>query len=320
MNLQARGSFGHTPVVSISSHVWPPRNHEELFMGLPVAGQHLWGSFLAGGRRVVPIRQTQNDLAVRSLIFDGVEGQPLALAPKRPGFTGICTEEARGRLWGLWQPGPGDRFAYATSESTALWRERGEFEVTAEPLGQAMQLAVPDARDPLGYRARFWRVTGGTRDGAEVTGVFGHEQVFVRPGTGWFSSPYCQELEQAWVVFVTEYADGTVHHGHLQRGREGFAFAAIQRSDGDAVLDTDLRCVPTLGADGQPERVRFELADGSAWEWQPPDGGGHLALPGGTDATPVWREGCVTPVGETREVTFSHAWMETFPGRFKELR
>ena len=317
MTVHPRGSFGHVPLAGLTEHFWPPHNYEELYMGLPVAGQHLWGSFDVAGRRAVPIRQVQNDLAIRFMLFDGTDGEPLNFTIARQPFTGICDVDTREGRWGLWQPGAQDRFAFATGETSALWREPGEFEVFGEPVGDAMQLAVPDAEDPLGYRARWWRVSGGTRNGELITGVFAHEQVYVRPGSGWFSSSYCQDLEQVWVVFYTEYEDGTVHHGHFERGREGFAFAVVQRSDGAPVITTDLGCEPTFDAAGFPEGLVFTLGDGSVWNYSAPQaGGGQMPIPGPYETTPRWREGSITPAGETRRVTFAHAWAEAFPARF----
>jgi hypothetical protein len=311
MTVYARGSFGFQPVVGLTNHYWPPGNYEELFMGLPVAGQHFWGSFLVDGQRVVPIRQTQNDLAVRFLLFEGTEDEDLKLSGS-VGFAGIADVDTRDSRWGLFQPGRKERFALATSENSLLWREDGEFEVVGRPIGDAFQLAIPDADEPFGYRVRYWTVDG-TRDGHELRGIVGHEQVYVRPGSGWFTSRYMAELEQVWLGFVTEFDDGVTVHGHICRGRQGFKFAMIQSGDGKAVTTSSVECQPIFDDDGFPQLIDFELGDGSQWVYRS-HGGGRMALSG--DDAPKWREGVVTEKDEARAVVFSHCWCEAFPQRF----
>lgn len=314
MTVYERGSFGFAPVLGLTSHHWPPHNHENLYMGLPPAGQHMWGSFRVGNRRVVPIRQTQNELAVRFLLFDGEAHGDLALSAVPRAFTGIADVTTRDNRWGLFQPGSKPRFAFASNADSALWREENLFEVVGTPIGTAIQLAVPDATEPFGYRARFWKVAGGTSDGMAVEGVFGHEQVYLRPGGGWFTSLYMRELEQAWIVFVTVFDDGSTVHGHICVGRENWKFAAVQRSGGTSITTTAVKCHPTFDADGFADAVDFILGDGSRWTFRPSSSvSGRMPLPG---AGPKWREGIVTEADDSRTIAFSHAWSEVFPERF----
>jgi hypothetical protein len=307
-----RGSFGKTPVVALTDHDWAPRNYEEPFMGLSPAGQHIWGSLLIGGRRVVPIRQIQNELAVRLVLFSGDEGTDLSLTRPARMFTGIGELAQREGLWGMHEPGRSDGFTFASGGGRVVWREPETVTVRGEALGNAIQFAIPDAQEPFAYQARFFTVKD--ESSGSIIGAVGHEQVYMRPGRGWFESAYMRELEQIWIVFVTAFSDGSVVHGHLLVGRQGFSLAALQGSDGWSLTTPQLSCL-SLDCDGSgfPERVVFEVGDGSRWVFQPRGGcGGRMSL--GPEG-PRWREGVVTQVGEIREIQFSHSWAEVFPDR-----
>lgn len=303
-----RGSFGNTPLVSLTHHGWVARNYEEPFMGLSPAGQHIWGSLVIDGRRIVPIRQIQNELAVRMLLFAGEEGQDLALTRPARVFTGIGDLGERDGLWGMREPGRPDGFCFAAGGSQLSWREPGVAAVTGEALGHAVQFAIPDADEPFAYQARFFTVSD--PDSGSVIGAVGHEQVYMRPGRGWFSSTYMQDLEQCWIVFVTVFADGSIAHGHLLVGGRGFNLAAIQESDRPSSVTSDIGCAAIDYDDaGFPNRVVFAVGGdaGTRWLYRSNGPGGRMSLGG---RGPRWREGVVTRDGDDREVVFSHAWAE----------
>lgn len=305
-----RGAFGFQPVIGLAPHHWPAGNYEAEFMGLPAAGQHISGAFVAQDERIVPIRQLQNELAVRFLLFAGPDGQDLKLT-NATGFSGVADVTTQDGLWGHFQPGRKPRFAFASDQDTALWREEGKFEVFGTPVGHAMQVAIPDADEPWGYRVRFWRVRRGSASDAEVIGFFTHEQVYLRPGTGWFTSRYMTELEGFWIGFYTEFDDGQTLQGHICRGRENFAFAAVQPSDGEPAVSTVVHGDVDLDSDRFPVSAEFRLGDGSVWHYTGGEGG-RLLLPGDV---PRWRDGVVTRRGESRAVTFGASWAEVFPDR-----
>lgn len=312
VSIYDRGSFGFRSVVSLAGHHWPAGNYQTEFMGLPAAGQHISGALVTDAKRLVPIRQLQNELAVRFLLFEGPEEGDLKLTDAT-GFAGIAAVEEREGLWGHYQPGRKPRFAFASGADTALWREPGKFEVVGSAVGHAMQVFTPDAEEPLGYRARYWRIDDGNADGAKVTGFFTHEQVYLRPGTGWFTSRYLTEIEGFWVSFFTEFEDGQTLQGHICRGRQQWAFAAIQPSDGEASVSSDVECEVDLDEDGFPAAGEFRLGDGSCWHYH---GGSRIMLP---EKSPRWRDGPVTRKGETRKVKFGASWAEVFPERMDAL-
>jgi hypothetical protein len=310
MTVYARGCFGFQPVIGLAEHHWPAGNYESEFMGLPAAGQHISGAFVAGAQRLVPIRQLQNELAVRFLLFEGPDGGDLKLTDAS-GFAGVADVEARDGRWGHFQPGRKPRFAFASDQDSVLWREPGKFEVIGQPAGHAIQIAIPDAEEPWGYRVRFWRVQSGLANDTQVSGFLTHEQVYVRPGAGWFTSRYMTDLEVFWIGFFTEFEDGSVLQGSICRGRQNFSFAAVQPSDGAASVSTDVSVDVDVDENGYPVAGEFALGDGSRWRY---DGGsgGRMLLPGDT---PRWRDGVVTRAGETRAVTFGASWAEVFPER-----
>jgi len=314
--VHARGSFGYTPLPGLAPHHWPAGSHETTIMGLPPAGQHLWGSISYGDRVAFPIRQFQNELAVRFFLFDGPAQGDLSYHPaSESGYSGICAVGEHEQRSGLWQPSRKLRFAFLTNPGSARWRESEVCDLIGEPVLNALQFSIPDAEEPFAYFARGWRVREGTVFGQPVkAGFFCQEQVYMRPGLGWFTSKYYRELQKVWITFATEFEDGAVHFGQLKLGHEGFAFAIIQRSDGTPIVTAQVECEIVLDDEGYCEQVRFDLPGGESWEWQPVSlDSGRMPLPDPNG--PRWRDGVVKRAGETRKVRASNGWSEVYPFR-----
>jgi hypothetical protein len=273
-------------------------------MGLPVAGQHVWGAFDAGGQRHLVIRHFQNEMAGRLLAYRELS----FVRESQSGYSGLCDVGVIGGQWGIHHP----RFAFTTNQQGGRWHERGLLDVVVSPRMEALQFAVPDADEPLAYLCRMFVVDGGSVFGVSVDrGVVLHEQVYLRSGHGWALSTYKRRLQGVWTAFVTCFEDGSVHWGQLCWSRDGWGFAIVQRTDGKPILVHRPQCVTSLDSNGVPVSHRFDL-DGEVWVWE---SGGRIRLPGPPDTVPVWSEGIVRRDGDPRAVAFAHTWSEVYPGR-----
>ena len=310
--MSARGSFEHRTLVGTTSSDWGPGVYEQPVMGLPVAGQHVWGALNVGGRRVLLIRHFMNEMAGRLLAYEGPVGSDLAFRRTR-GYSGLCDVTEHEGQWGIVQPGTPPAFAFTTAGDDGCWIEQGltELQLRREPT--ALQLVTPDADEPLGYFARAFQVVAGTYDGEPVDdGVVMHEQVYLRSGRGWMLSRYKRELQGAWVAFANRYTDGSFEFGSVSLGTRGWQFAVIVRSDGEHVVVDRPDGVVRAWEDGFD--VSLDLGQRGTWTWNPPaDGGGRVPLPGPRETTPLWAEGVFRQVGDTRTLAFGHTWAEVYP-------
>lgn len=306
-----RGSFGYRTLVGTTSSEWGPGVYEQPIMGLPVAGQHIWGALRVGDRRLLLIRHFMNEMAGRFLVYEAPVGQDLAFQRTR-GYSGLCDIGELDGQWGAYQPGIPPAFAYTTRGGAGRWVDgTGDLELRMEPT--ALQFVTPDAEEPLAYFARAFEVTGGTYDGAAVdAGVVMHEQVYLRSGRGWMLSRYKRELQGAWIAFANRYADGSSEFGSVCLGTRGWRFAVVVRSTGDHVLVD--RPDGHVTSDGETFEVQLDLGEHGNWRWRPPsEGGGRVRLPGPRATTPLWAEGIFQQDDEPRELVFAHTWAEVYP-------
>lgn len=316
---RARGAFGHQCAVGLTSTHWPPRFNEALFMGLPAAGQHVAGGVaLADGTRAYVIRHFQNEIAVRFLLYRGTAAGELTYDRSSAlTYTGLCEVDTVAGRWGIRQSA--DRFSFQHDQTGARWHEGDLVDLELQSRLEALQVAVPDAIEPLGYLCRGFDVVGGSVTGVPVVdGFIIHEQVHLGSGRGWAQSQYKQELQGAWVAFATRFDDGALHWGQLCWSPGGWGFAAIQRSDEPAILlDRPLARID-LDGDGWPVRSTYDTGAGGEWEWcphEPTARSGCIPLPGRVEHVPRWREGVVRQVGEPRAVAFATSWNEVYPTR-----
>ena len=320
-----RGSFGYATVLGTTDPHYAPGAYAAPLMGCPVAGQHLWAGVAAGGRRVLPIRHFMNEVAGRFLTYAGPDGEDLAFQADVTGYTGLCDIGDRDGQWGIAQPSRNPRFAFTVgADGAGRWVEHGalDLQLQIDEALPALQLATPDADEPLVYLARPFRITGGTALGAPVDdGYAFHEQVYVRSGQGWALTTHKKHLQGTWIAFVTRYADGATDWGQLCYGTRGWSFAIVIRSTGDHALVHRPEGAVTFGTDGAFTSLEVDLGRHGSWTWRPPPaGGGRMPLPGPADTTPQWSEGVVSQAGETRAIAFAHTWAETYPAHLDCVR
>jgi len=286
-------------------------------MGLPVAGQHVWGAFDVEGKRVWMIRHFMNEIAGRCLRYEGAHGADLEFRSHRP-YAGVCDiGEHRGQ-WGVYQPSPEPAFAFTTDGVAGRWTDAG-INLTLRPRPVALQFVTPDRSEPLAYFARAFDIVEGTCDGSRIErGVVMHEQVYLRSGRGWMLSKYKRELQGAWIAFANLYEDGTSEFGSVAFGDSGWAFAAVIGAEGAEVC-VDAPAGRAL-VDGDDFDFELDLGAAGIWSWSPPArGGGRIPLPGDPVHTPLWREGTFRREGDQRELAFSHTWAEYYRDRLQAM-
>lgn len=311
--MSERGSFGYRTIVGSTDSYWGPGVYEEPVMGLPAAGQHIWGALDVGGKRVWMIRHFMNEMAGRCLRYEGLHGSDLEFRAHRP-YSGLCDIGTFGDQWGIHQPSEQPAFRYTTAPGEGRWVDAG-VDLILRPRPVALQFVTPDRAEPLAYFARAFDVIGGSCDGETVEqGVVMHEQVYLRSGRGWMLSRYKRELQGAWVAFANCYEDGTTEFGSVAVGDSGWSFAAIIPSHGPEVC-VDAPAGHAL-ASGDELDLELDLGDAGVWRWHPPAaGGGRVPLPGSSAHVPIWREGAFRRDGDERTPTFSHTWAEYYPRR-----
>lgn len=313
------GRFGFQPVAGFVHHDPAAAFSGRLVMGVPIQAQYLYGSFRAidGRGYHAPIRHFHNDVAISLFLYVSQLGEDFTyLRESARAHRGIVDTGERDGMWGFWRAEEDPRCLFLADEASARWFERGIVDVTGEVRGDAMQFAIPDAESPLVYTSRCFKTEVGTVNGDRVAGYFFHDTQHMGFGQGWTSGAYFREQEGTWVAFVTEFADGNVHMGHLIWGLDNFALGLVQRSDGDPIVATGIGVEHELDDDGYATRVAFHLDDDEVWEWTT-IGGARMPrspLPGG----PHWVEGVVRRRGDDRPWVHSDAWMETYNDRLQK--
>lgn len=310
--MNPRGSFGYRTLVGVTPSHWAPGVYEQPIMGLPAAGQHVWGAIRVGNRRILLIRHFMNEMAGRFVVYAGDIGADMTFQARHAGYSGLCEIGNIEGRWGVYQPGNPPRFAFITDETTGRWVDGPiDAEFAHEPV--ALQFVTPDADEPLGYFARCFRVTSGSFDGQPIDeGFVMHEQVYLKSGRGWMLSKYKRQLQGAWVGFANQYADGTTDFGSVCVGTRGWEFVIITRSAGEHILVEQPNATVTMS--DATVTLAVDLGEHGVWTWTPPaEGGGRIPLPGPRDSTPIWAEGVFRARDEDRVITFAHTWAELYP-------
>ncbi|MGI9162954.1 MAG: hypothetical protein ACR2JI_08560 [Mycobacterium sp.] len=285
--------------------------YERPVMGLPVAGQHVWGALQVGGRRLLLIRHFMNEMAGRFLVYEAAIGEDMTYCRSK-GYSGLCEIGEIDGQWGIYQPGSPPSFVFTTHGEEGRWVD-GTADLTLRLHPTALQFVTPDSDEPLAYFARAFDVTGGTFDGQPVdAGVVMQEQVYLSSGRGWMLSRHKRELQGAWIAFANRYADGSFEFGSVCVGTRGWQFGVVIRSDGNHVLAD--RPAGGASSDGDTFDVELDFGADGTWRWRPPsEGGGRVPLPGPRETTPLWAEGIFQRDGDDRELVFAHTWAEVYP-------
>jgi hypothetical protein len=201
------------------------------------------------------------------------------------------------------------------------YKERGMIDVEGHQRGDLMQSVVVDARSPMTYTSRCV-ASSGTVMGEKVEGFFFTDHHHLQAGTDWLVSDFFHGVQGIWVVFSTEYEDGSWDIGNLFWGYGGFGSGMVQSSNGDRVATTTLRAEVDQDQDSYTHEARFYIGsdEDEVWKFNCRHPEGHPRMPLMKIAgSPRWNEGVVTRVGDNRKWVKSEAWMEIYPSTIENL-
>jgi hypothetical protein len=308
------GSFGYQPVASFIE-VEPSAPYTELgrsLLGGHICPQYLYGSFRShdGKRYHAALRGWQHDYATHLLAYPSDVGKDFE--PPKFGYRGYITNGEKDGKWGYWQDVPNPRASFLADKEEGHWFEKDLIDVTGKSFGNAWQVAFPDREDPFVYTSRGYKVEDGVVMGDRVAGYFFSDTMHLGLGKGWMTSPYYEKIDQGWVVFVTEFEDGTIHSGNIMWGAENWRCAIIDRSDGDKMIVTNFEVEARFDEHNFCEHFAADLGDGEIWEWHAVEGARLPLKQVESFPGPFYREGVVLRKGETRKWVHSDAWVETF--------
>ncbi len=305
------GQFGFQPVAGFVEHdpsaPWTGRTQ----MGVPIGAQYLYGSFRShdGNRYYSMIRHFKDDVSISLSLYSCEQGGDFRYHREcSKAHRGIVSHGERDGMWGYWRDEPDPRALFLADQTTAHWLDRGFVDVNGKVHGSAMQWAIPDDVSPLVYTSRCFKVEGGKVLDDVVSGFFFHDTLHLGLGQGWTDTQYYLEVEENWVIFATEFEDGNVHVGNLFYGKDNFALAVIQRTDGPRVVASGIHAETEVDGDGYPTRIVYHVNDDEAWEWKAVGGARMPRTP--LSKNPYWVEGVVTRLGETRKWVHAEAYME----------
>jgi hypothetical protein len=305
------GRYGFQPVAGFVEHdpkaPWVGRTQ----LGVPVGAQYLYGSFRShdGKRYYSFLKHFKDDVAISFMLYHCDVGEDFQYhRGSAKTHRGVVSHGRRDDKWGCWRDEPDPRSLFLADMTSGRILERGVLDVTGKVQGKSMQWAIPDVESPLVYTSRCFKVEGGKVLDDTVSGFFFHDHQHLGIGQGWTDTQYFNRLEESWVVFATEFEDGNIHVGNLFYGKENFALAVIQRSDGPSIIASGIQAEAEVDEQGYHTRIVHHLGDDEVWEWHSIGGARMPFMP--LSNYPCWVEGVVLRRGETRKWVHSEAWME----------
>ena len=140
--MSSRGSFDYRTLVGCTTSDWGPGVYERPVMGLPVAGQHVWGALRVRDRRVLLIRHFMNEMAGRFLTYGAPVGDDMVFRRSR-GYSGLCEIGHVDGRWGIYQPGVQPGFVSTTHGEAGRWID-GEADLQLRLQPTALQFVTPE--------------------------------------------------------------------------------------------------------------------------------------------------------------------------------
>lgn len=296
-------------------------------MGVTTSVHWIYGGFrsLDGEKYYSVVRHYNNHGALGFTVFEadtdenGDDSDFRFDKRSKGGFVGAAFADERDGMWGVRDIFDRDpRFEVRVSPTYARWFERDLVDITAEPVGSAIQTCVPDADWPLVYNHRVVRGHG-LLLGREVEGYLQMDYACLPDGKDWYRGPYLGELQGMWPFFTTEYTDGGFDHGMFVCGLEWFNGFCVEGSDRDPIVVLDPEFEIEFDEDEYPVRVSVDAGDGDVWDWTRPPGN-KARIPSTTiEDAPRWTQGRFIRRGETREVKSADGWLESYKSRIEVM-
>jgi len=297
--------------------------------GMPLQTIWMYGSFygVETGNYYAALRHMNPTSALAFLFYkaepDG-DFQTVPGAAQRAYKGGVLNTTNEGRV-GIWDvmTGPDNQFFTLNTgpDGHTIYKERGYIDVQGNQRGDLMQSTVLDANSPMTYTSRCIEASG-TVMGEPVEGFFFVDQHHLGRAQDWLVSDFFHGVQGIWVVFSTEYEDGSWDIGNLFWGYGGFASAMIQSSNGDRMATTKIRAEVDEDQDFYTHEARFYLGENEeeVWKFNCRHPEGHPRMPlMKVPGSPKWNEGVVSRVGDDRKWKRTEAWMEIYPSTIENL-
>jgi hypothetical protein len=239
------------------------------------------------------------------------------LAPEAAdAYSGPVISGQRGQEWGYWRP---DGEPLLTVDDRSCRLKEGEFiDLEGELVGPGCQLSAEHADHPMVYTSRPYLVRGRMR-GEEVEGAFFVDSAHMPAGKSFYPSPYINDLQIAWVVYLNELTDGTWESGSFVAGFDGFECAFAQH-DG-ALVGGSGEVTASFQIDGDdlgfPARAELSGAD-ETFVWEA-DAGGRWPILEHLPEGHRLRRGTLRRAGSPAPVRRSYACLEGYPPRMSQL-
>jgi hypothetical protein len=311
---QRRGDFNHQTVVSAIEVNFREMLPTWTYGPLIQDGLYLYGSFrTADGKLHTLLRKCASELSY-GLVHNISNGTSLETSPRqadsfRGGSVRYTADDDHFRMHVGMARSPGEPFSLEMSQGRAVWDEGDILHLEGFIVGNAGVQLYDPMRDGGNLYCSYVMRASGHLLGEPVEGFFGFDQQHLRPGTVWRTAPYFNELEIAWHTLSTEYEDGSIEVGQICHGGKDWGFAVMLNEKGPYKMTTDVTATVEFGADEFPTKVAYVI-DGEHWDWLRSEGGTMPAY--AKDAAYRPADGTTTRRGETRKVTCSAGWMDTF--------
>ena len=334
--LPRRGSFGTKPLVGFYDFKVEDNDHRQNYFGLSLDGAWPYGGIeTESGKRYLLLRkitrQTTNYLIVQRQTDKGyVIDREVSMKAQAGGTVKRRVENSRDVYAGSAGPG-GPGFRLEVGEHEFSWVENGIMSLKGKRVTPAWHVYTPwredneQGRPSGGYYSSVMYLADGEIFGEKASGFFILDQNYQADGIDWNANEnqYWSRLQEAWMVFATEWDDGTIEWGHFAQGKGHFQFGSVADNKNGVVLDTtqvDMK-VELPKTDGFSERVVYSFP-GSDEQWEfvtlpvkgpMIEGSAYFSLLNNVQ----WygQSGIMRRVGETRKPVRHIAWQELFNAR-----
>ncbi|SHN40087.1 hypothetical protein [Cryptosporangium aurantiacum] len=237
------------------------------------------------------------------------------VAEARSSFYGYTSSDIQGDAWVVASRGKASRAMRfeAVPGADAHWTERGILDMRlSDPSGTALQMYHPDPDESF-YYIGVVSILEGTILGEKVSGVGGYEQAWANGALDWREMPIARRLEEHWVLYVIEYADGGYEVASLYLNRAGTGTGHVATESGSSALH-GLRSEFDRRPDGLPARIRWSHGDD---EWEVRTETASTTSP--RNPSYLWQLGGIRRIHDDRPVVRARAWCETLPRAYTAM-
>lgn len=325
--LPRKGSFATMPLFGPFDPVVADSGFQTGYFGLQLDGTWPYGGVRTeSGKQYALLRKVTME-TTNYLVILGSDGTAMRLDPRsgtdvmRGGFVKRSARDGYNLIEGSEGAGrPG--FDVKLGYDDFSWTEKGVLSFSGKRFAPGSHIYVPwREEEPNGtpggcYYTSVCYLAEGEIFGERAKGFFIVDQDYLVPGLEWNDDRNLiwSQLQLAWVVFATEWDDGTIEWGHISAGFDKFKFGSVYSNKSPVVVETRNVSLSTDwgGPDGYAKRLKYDFDGGEQkWEFVTAADGKFSDL----HYPQNWHGACgiVRRVGERRKPVRWFAWQETFP-------